>query len=474
MIGRTTLTVLVFSMLFGFSVQAQKHAVVSDMVVQNQYEELAEIRLSDTLAFFRVIETVLSRKVGDFRVDYPRGRKISFIDPRTEMTLAGASKKYMEYYRERSEARKVDHDYRVEVRTRISDNWKGARNDMQVVTHVVVKDRLGKTVDRGTGKVTLVIPPAEVKSDELLIDRVPIMSAFPVQEKELEQAIRKSIELVWEENNTVETETSGRSVTHDYDAFIEKAIGYRILAPNNFLKNNSSRLKILGIITFTRKRPLMITRIPDKRSGVLNFREAKITDIDLNLGRENIFLSKRYQRHFRMDLQMPGLPAPVYAVRGVFNDNRDFIGGVWGSSPRLIVKRKDGEESGKLHFSTRDTRSGETTITYTRSLGRVFHPHATLAGEISGRTLEVASNPLCYNAVEVKLDGKRAGLITHPVTNRKAMRKNKKLMPFLLYVSPDLSKEDEALVLQAFQFNRLAYMIQDYQDQVAGRSPEVE
>jgi hypothetical protein len=44
--------------------------------------------------------------------------------------------------------------------------------------------------------------------------------------------------------------------------------------------------------------------------------------------------------------------------------------------------------------------------------------------------------------------------------------KNKNIIPFIFYIASELTREDESLVLQAFQFNRLAYLLKDYQDQI--------
>ena len=76
---------------------------------------------------------------------------------------------------------------------------------------------------------------------------------------------------------------------------------------------------------------------------------------------------------------------------------------------------------------------------------------------------------MSMNTLEILIDGKLAGIVAHPETTRKFLRKNKKLIPFIVYVSPELTSEEESLVLQAFQFNRLAYLLKDHQDHVVNQ-----
>jgi hypothetical protein len=135
---------------------------------------------------------------------------------------------------------------------------------------------------------------------------------------------------------------------------------------------------------------------------------------------------------------------------------------------KLIIKRKDEKdknENGVLTF-TNENPTNNSLSQYNRSLGRVFSPFGKMEGSISGKQLVVQSSMVSINTLEVLIGGKLVGLISHPVTPPKYLQKNKNIIPFIFYIAPELTREDESLVLQAFQFNRLAYLLKDYKDQI--------
>lgn len=464
--------ILLFSFLSSTAFP-QKQVIVRGIIIENDYDEYSEDQLNEPgfqRLFFETLENALHKKLGHVAVEYAGEKKITFIDPRRGNTFREAVEPYQEYYRQRSEAKKQAYDYLVEVRTRLSDVFKGARSNITVTSRVILKDSEGKSVLRRSGKVVAYIPEPDFNENNLLIDRVELKQAFPLSSHELQTFLINSLTLAFaEDNNKMEITASDRPNVHIYDSILNTAIHYRLLAPMNFAKSRF-KLKLLGFYTITRNRPVILTRLSDNTAGSLNFRETKITDIDFGVGLKNVAKVYRFQRTFKVGIETRDIPNSNYFIMGtLYTDN--FLGGVGSNGPvRLIVKRKDEESNGELRFTTRNYNTDSQTLSqYNRSVGRIFSAAATLDGTVADKQITIQSSPVCINALEILIDGKLAGLISHPLTTRKYLRKNKKLMPFIVSMVPQLSLEEEALVLQSFQFNRLAYLLKDYQDHIVNR-----
>jgi hypothetical protein len=297
-----------------------------------------------------------------------------------------------------------------------------------------------------------------------MINSVELKQNFSLSETDLRDAFAKSVSLAFEENNKQTMSTAERPTVNDYDTFISKAIAYRLLAPANFAKTRF-KFKVQGFYTLTKNRPVILSRIGSTKSGALNFKETKITDIDFGVGIANVHNSYRFQRNFRIGIDMPDIPNSNYFIKGVVHADNSILGTGSRGPVKLIVKRKDEKENGALKF-TNETLSTIPLSQYNRSLGRVFSPFGKMEGVVSGKQLIVQSSMVSINTLEVLIDGKLVGLITHPVTTREYLKKNKNIIPFIVYIAPQLTLEDESLVLQAFQFNRLSYLLKDYQDHI--------
>jgi hypothetical protein len=448
---------------------SQKRVVTRGIIVTNEYDEYSGDHVSSpefTARFLKELETTLKTQLGDITMIHPTEAKIHFMDPRLATTVGEAIAPFQEYYRQRAAAKDTEYDYLVDVRTDITDVFKGKESNIKVVTKVVVKDGSGKAVIRQTGKVNTIIPPPMFDENDLLINRVELKQNFPLSTEEFQDALCKSLNLAFEENTEVTVYSKGRPVVHDYDDFVGNAVTYRLLAPVNFAKSRF-KMKINGFYTLTRNRPLDVSRLQDNRKGMLNFQETKITDLNVGLGVDGVYKRYRLQRNFRLGLDAAGLPASNYFIRGVMSVEQGILGTGSAGAVRLDFKGKE-ESDGLLKFTNNNPTSNELSQ-YNRSLGRMFSPFGKLEGTVGGSDLVVQSSMTSMNTLEVLIDGELAGVIAHPETTRKFLRKNKKMIPFIVYMSPNLTTEEQSLVLQAFQFNRLAYLLKDHQDHVVNQ-----
>jgi hypothetical protein len=451
------------------SAWGQKKVVTRGIIVTNDYDEYSGDQFASsefTARFLKELESCLTRQLGDITMIYPNEAKIYVMDPRLATTVSEAIAPFQDYYRQRAAAKDTQYDYLVDVRTSITDVFKGKQSNIKVTTKVVVKDIHGKAIIRKSGQVNTIIPPPMFDENDLLIDRVELRRNFPLSPGEMQDALSKSLGLAFEENHQATIYSKGRPAVHDYDDFVNNAIPYRLLAPVNFAKSRF-KMKINGFYTLTRNRPIDVSRLQDNKRGTLNFQETKITDIDFGAGVPGIYQGYRLQRNFRLGLETAGIPSSNYFIRGVMSVEQGVLGTGSVGPVRLNFKGKD-EESGSLLFTNNNPTNNELSQ-YNRSLGRMFSPFGKLEGTVAGSDLVVRSSTTSMNTLEVLIDGKLAGVIGHPETTRKYLRKNKRLLPFIVYVSPDLTPEEESLVLQAFQFNRLAYLLKDHQDQVVNQ-----
>jgi len=395
------------------------------------------------------------------------------MDVRMATSSKEAIAPYQDYYRQLMTAKKLDYDYIVEVRSEISDVFKGKENNIKINSKVILKDANGKAIIRSSGKVTAIIPPPPFNGNDLIIDRVDVKQNFSLSATDLQDAFKKSVSLAFEETNEQTINAADRPTINSYDTFINKAISYRLLAPANFAKTRF-KFKIQGFYTLTKSKPAMLTRIGSNKGGMLNLKETKITDIDFGIGIENIHHSYRFQRNFRIGIDMADIPSSDYFIKGIVYADNSILGTGSRGPVKLIIKKKDEKENGVLKFRNEDLTT--TTLSqYNRSLGRIFCPFGKLEGTVFGKQLIVQSSMVSINTLEVLINGKLVGLITHPVTTREYLRKDKNIIPFVVYIDPQLTLEDESLVLQAFQFNQLSYLLKDYQDNIvhslANRKP---
>jgi hypothetical protein len=453
---------LLICLFFPLSVSAQVHyeILVSGIKIENQYRESIQSDLIDSAGFFTQFEQILKTKLGDLAIHYQGGKELFLIDPASFSSFYNTKQLFQQYYLQLSKAKKSDYKYLVEVSIDITDKFKSSENKMQIISTVFIKDKLGKVVNRKSGKVSLISPLPMNDGASFLSDSITVLSAFPVRKNELTEAILHSIALSFEDNRQVERKSAGRDIVKEYDEFIKDAIRYRVLVRNNFLRD-TDRTKLFDLLTFTPKRNLLVTRVNDRQNGMLIFKESKFTDISFTpIGRRFLKI-ERFQRNFNLGVTMPGIPNSQYKVRASFINNsvRHLSG-----KDQIELKLKGENDMGELFFKTGDYFKYNSITQFTRSSGRVFHPHASLSGTIANRKLEVISNPACYNAVEIKMDGELKALITHPLTTKRYLRKERQYLAFILFLSPNLTTIEESLVLQLFNFNRLAYLMKNNQD----------
>jgi hypothetical protein len=448
---------------------SQKKIVIRGVLITNNYNEYLTNYFSDSAfvnTFFNHLQATLEKKIGNVKMIYPNGKKITFIDPKLATSFSDPSIiLYQDYIRQRTEAKKVDCDYIIEVKTDFNDTFKGKKSNIKITSKIRLKDARGRNIVYKSGKLQVIIPSPLFNSNNLLINQVELKQSFPIPISELRDAYIKSVNLAFEKNNRHTIYTSERPVVNTYDSFTNKAITYRLLAPVNFAKTGF-KLKLQRFYTIAPKKSINVTRISDNKNGLLTAKESKITDINLGFGNKS--RAYRFQRNFRVGIDMPDLPSPNYSVRGILSFHDGGIIGTGNLMPvKLKVKNKDeaGEGKEEIIFTNRNQNT-DNLSRYNRSLGRVFCPFGKLEGIVSGKHLIVQSSTTSMNTLEVLIGGKLVALITHPVTTRKYLRKKRKLIPFILYVTPQLSIEDESLVLQSFQFNQLAYLLKDYQDHI--------
>ena len=460
---------LLISLLFSFSLAwSQKSIVVSGIIVNNNYDEYLTDQFSDSVfnrTFFEIFENSLQKKLGDIKMIYPNGKKITFMDSRLASSFSEAAGSYQDYYRELIASKKLDYDYIVEVRSEIAKVYKGRESSIKINSKIILKDTNGKSIVRQSGKVIAVAPPPPFNEKDLMINRVDLKQNFFLSLTDLQDAFKKSVSLAFEESNKLTIRAGERPTVNDYDLFTNKAIAYRLLAPADFAKTRF-KFKIQGFYTLTKDRPIILSRIGSTRSGALHFSETKITDIAFGVGVENIHRTYRVQRNFKIGIDMPDISNSNYFVKGVVYADNSVVLGTGPRGPvKLLIKRKDEKENGVLTFRNENPTNNPLSY-YNRSLGRVFCPFGKMEGTISGKQLLVQSSMVSLNTLEVLINGKLVGLITHPVTAPEYLKKNKNIIPFIVYIAPELTLEDESLVLQAFQFNRLSYLLKDYQDRI--------
>jgi hypothetical protein len=460
---------LLISLLFSFSsAWSQKSVVVAGILVNNNYDEYSADHFSDSVfnrTFFETFENNLREKLGDIKMIYPNGKKITFMDFRLASSFGEAVGPYQDYYRELIAAKKLDYDYFVEVRSEIAKVFRGRESSIKIDSKIILKDTKGKSIVRQSGQVIAVAPPPPFDGEDLLINRVELKQNFFLSVADLHDAFKKSVSLAFEESNKLTIRGAERPTINTYDSFTSKAIAYRLLAPADFAKTRF-KLKVQGFYTLTKNRPIMLSRIGSTRNGALNFKETKITDIVFGAGFENVHHSYRVQRNFKIGIDMPDISNVNYFIKGVVYADNSVVLGTGARGPvKLLIKRKDEKENGVLTFRNENPTNNPLSY-YNRSLGRVFCPFGKMEGTISGKQLLVQSSLVSLNTLEVLINGKLVGLITHPVTTPEYLKKKKNLIPFIVYIDPQLTLEDESLVLQAFQFNRLSYLLKDYQDRI--------
>lgn len=455
------------SLLFSFSsAWSQKSIVVAGIIVNNNYDEYLTDHFSDSVfnrTFFEIFENSLRKKLGDIKMIYPNGKKITFMDFRLASSFSEAAGSYQDYYRELIAAKKLDYDYIVEVRSEI---YRGRESSIKIDSKIILKDTKGKSIVRQSGKVIAVTPPQPFNGKDLMINRVELKQNFFLSVTDLQDTFKKSVSLAFEESNKLTISAAERPTVNNYDSFTNKAIAYRLLAPANFAKTRF-KFKIQGFYTLTKNRPILVSQIGSTRSGFLNFTETKISDIAFGVGIENVHRSYRVQRNFKIGIEMPDISNSNYFIKGVVYADNSVVLGTGARGPvKLLIKRKDEKENGVLTFRNENPTNNPLSY-YNRSLGRVFCPFGKMEGTISGKQLLVQSSMVSLNTLEVLINGELVGLITHPVTTPEYLKKNKNIIPFIVYIAPQLTLEDESLVLEAFQFNRVSYLLKDYQDRMA-------
>lgn len=214
--------VIISCSLIGFSMHAQKKAVIRGIIVTNDYHEYLKDPFLDSLFTNRLLDELeKSLKVktrGDVRLMYPSGKKITYIDsrmaaldPRIATAFSDPAAPYQNYARERVQAKAVDYDYIVEVRARISDVSTKITNNIKITSRVILKDAAGKTLLRRSGKVWLQVPPTAFNKNNLQISQVDIMQAFPTSTQELMDAFSKSLSIAFTDENKVRVQVTPRA-----------------------------------------------------------------------------------------------------------------------------------------------------------------------------------------------------------------------------------------------------------------------
>jgi hypothetical protein len=326
-------------------------------------------------------------------------------------------------------------------------------------------DRNKRKLFKNKGVVHVAVAPVPFALGQLNERQAAVYEGFPLSEEKFQEALLESVSLALAGATAPTIMAVERRLLPDYDAFITAAQSYRLALPNNY-GQYLSQSSLFNMITFARSRPVLLTRQSDNQAQVLSFRDRRITDIGYEAGWSPVYTVAQQHKYFRLRSRSGQGQQQDYILHGVLTDKKALSRITWQDPIRFTLKSGRREPLGDFQFSV--AHQGRTsTIPYARSLSRIYHPGAALAGTLGGKDFSISTNPYALNAVEIKVENQLVGLVVHAAAPKKYLRKGKNPLPYYIYFAPDVDAAEQQLLLQTYQAFHIAHALQNGQDMKA-------
>lgn len=430
------------------------------MSIVNSYIENLPPSYSDPNAKEQLMKAIDSLVAPDFGKLEGSRNSIKFINPQSIVSKQELLQQFFDYEHAKRN-NKNDLGSGIEIQTTMQTMGK---SDIRLTTVVFLTGSLRK-VQSSQIKIKIQLPAFQEKYFNT--PEIPILTGFPLSKMETINLIVKSIALAIN-GGSAQTVSIPKRQEISVNNYFNAPNRIRLIV-NNHYAVTKAKLKIYGLITLTKKRPILVTNLTEPAQGTLQFQESKITDINFSIGDMTGSSIGRYQRNFNSTLQLTGFAQSHYTVIGNFTKG-SILGNHTGNYVKLVTKRKDINEHGEFKFFTQWDKSPVPTMYIeARKAGRMFHPGAFMLGEIEGQKIELSPVDDAYNALQVFIDGRRVAIFVHSPANQKHLKKGRKLTPIMCYSDNSLSKEELGLVLQSFQFHRIGSMMKTQMDDMVNR-----
>ncbi|WP_128396997.1 hypothetical protein [Botryobacter ruber] len=461
--------VLVF---FSVTAFAQKRVLIQSIRIDNSYAEVAVNPFSkpeNEALFLQQLEQKLQERFGPVEVTYLNGqKKIMFLDkvaatkdPRAVMT------DFQDLYKAKKNVDRQAYDMRLDLSVELVDVFSGKKDNFQILSKVVARGKDNKKLFKNKGKVHVNIPAIPFGLDQLNAAGATVYEGFPLSEDKLAEAVGSSVALALGQEKEAQEMTVERQAFGGYAAFIDQAVSYKVVAPNDY-GDYLYKMRILRLLTFTKHRPLIASRQSDRHGILLGFREKRFTDIGYQVGIPPAYEVGKLHKHFQLYSQFSPEQEEHYSLNTVLTDKK-ALGAITWSEP-IKFRLKD-ERNGKVgEFSFRVNANTDSPLQQeTRSMHRVYHPWASLEGFLEGKTFTMRTNPYLLNAVEIMWGGQLMGLVVHAAAPKQYLRKGKNSLPYFVYFHPECSEAQQEILLQTFQTFHLAKVLHNGQDVTGSR-----
>jgi hypothetical protein len=463
-----TYTLLLFFFLLPllpFAADGQK-VIIQPILIDNNYDEVSAnpFRKPENEArFLQALEQKVQQKLGNTDIRYLGKKKIWLVDQSMGKNPQALMADFQEMHRQKLSLKGQQYDVALHIALEIADTWKGKREYFQVRAQVVGTDRHKKKLFRNKAVVHVAVPPVPFALSQLNDKGAVVYEGFPMSEEKLQEALLESVSLALAGEKLPKILAVERKELSDYAAFMAGAQAYRLALPNNY-GQYLSQSTLFNIISFARSRPVLLTRLADNQAMRLRFRDRRLTGIGYTAGWSPVYTVAKQHKYFRLTSQSGQGQQEEYILQGVLTDKKALTAITWQDPIRFTLKSRKREPLGEFQFTV-GKRGHLSTIPFARSLSRIYHPWAALAGTLAGKDFSISTNPYALNAVEIKVEDQLVGLVVHAAAPKKYLRKNRNQLPYFIYFAPDVDAHEQQLLLQTYQAFHIAHALQNGQDQ---------
>jgi hypothetical protein len=448
--------------LISFTAFAQKTVLIQSIQIQNDYDEVAANpfgKPESEAAFLQALEQKLQERLGPVAVEYLNEQKIILMDRAVvSRDPMAAIESFQALHRAKRTFNRAAYDVVLDVHLELRDQFKGKHDNLQIVATVTASDGAKNRLFKNKGRANVSIAPVPFNLGQLNGKSAQVYESFPLSEEQLAQALVRSVVRALDQNEEVGEIAVQRQGLDVYAAFMDQAESYKIIATNDY-GQWISKTMLLQFLTYARYRPVKVTRQSDHQDILLGLRERRVTDITYEAGLPKVYQMAKVHKHYRLSTQFGPNQKEHYSLNAVLTEKRALGGLTWNEPIRFRLAAAGKTSAGELTFSVTNDPANPTRR-YARSLGRVYHPWASLEGRLGEMPFAMYTNPYALNAVEIKWGGELVGLIVHAAAPRPYLRKRKNKLPYFVYFHPNLDEQQHKLLLQTFQAFHIGQVLQ--------------
>jgi hypothetical protein len=445
---------------------AQKKVLIQSIQVQNDYDEVAANpfgKPENEAAFLEALEQKLQERLGPVTVDYLNEQKIIMMDRAVvSRDPMAAIESFQTLHRAKRKVNRAAYDVVLDLHLELRDQFKGKQDNLQIVTTVIASDGAKNRLFKNKGRANVSIAPVPFSLAQLNDKSAQVYESFPLREEQLAQTLVRSMIRALDQNEEVEVIAVQRQPMDLYGDFMGQAEPFKIIASNDY-GQWINKTMLLQFLTFAKYRPVMVTRQSDHQDILLGLRERRITDITYQAGLPQVYQVARVHKHYRLTTQFGPHQKEHYSLNAVLTDKRALGGITWNEPIHFRLATAGKTTTGEFTFSVANDPASPTRH-YARSLGRVYHPWASLEGRLGEMPFAMYTNPYALNAVEIQWGGELVGLVVHAAAPRPYLRKRKNKLPYFVYFHPNLNEQQHQLLLQTFQAFHIGQVLQHGQE----------